>query len=77
MATNRQLEVLKRIAACGLAGEESPYGFGHHSGGLASAWHRTVGALHEKGLVRRERYGDHYKATVTEAGRDSLIALRV
>ena len=73
----RQLSVLQRIAACGNAGEESPFGHGRRSAVLASAWHRTVTVLARKGLVRRERWGDHYKATVTEAGRDSLTALQV
>jgi predicted transcriptional regulator len=65
-------QVLRRIAAAGETGEESPYGLGRRSGGVASAWHRTVTVLARNGLVTRERYGDHYKATVTEAGRRAL-----
>lgn len=72
---SNRVEVLRRIAAAGEAGEESPYGYGRRSGGIASGWHRTVGVLARNGLVTRARCGDHYKATVTEAGRAALALI--
>jgi hypothetical protein len=48
--------------------EESPYGYGRRSAGMASAWHRTVEVLHRLGLVEHKRYGDHYAATITADG---------
>ncbi len=52
--------------------DESPFGYGRDSGRAASAWHRTVQSLVMRGLVRRDRYGDHYMARLTQAGRQWL-----
>lgn len=52
--------------------DESPYGYGRDSGRAASAWHRTVKSLVARGLVRCDRYGDHYMARLAPAGRQWL-----
>jgi hypothetical protein len=61
-----QVAMLMRLAE--FQQEESPYGYGRDSGRAASAWHRTTESLVVRGLVRRERFGDHYVARLTQGG---------
>lgn len=61
-----QRRFLNRLRANG-GSERTPFHGHREAGRVASAWYRTAGSLARMGLIRLERSGDAYVATLAEA----------
>jgi hypothetical protein len=70
-----QKAMMMRLAELAPEPEESPGGgMGRLGKTVASAWHRTAYSLKNRGLVQIDRFGDHFCARLTHAGRQWLFA---